>query len=360
MRVFTIGSDDSFSEYEPEPFQAEHEEAVLQKWLKANPDGVLEDGPLFIIGQEVHTDLGGFVDLLALDRHGNVVVVELKRARTPRDTIAQALEYAAYASRLDAVALERILQTSEGDESLSLADLHRTYFELDEAAAISFNKDQRVVIIGQKVTPQIRQTASFLGSKGLLVTCVEFSFFRGDGGRRLLSQEIVVTEERPQPGLITGSRTKVTEAGFLESCDAHGRAVFSRILDWANRNSMSIRWGRGFSVGVDLDGVRVVVCYAYPPYSGSEQSLYTALRDRFGLPRTAAPESVIATLRQRAEATGLFIEAGRDLKCLINRALADAELDKLMDWLESVRQAMVVYGPEASTESSDGATAGQE
>lgn len=84
MRVFSIGADDSFTEYESRQFEAEHEEAVLQKWLEANPDGILEDGGLLIIGREVLTDLGGFIDLLGLDRQGNVVVVELKSDRTPR------------------------------------------------------------------------------------------------------------------------------------------------------------------------------------------------------------------------------------------------------------------------------------
>ena len=51
MRVFSIGADDSFTEYEAKQFEAEHEEAMLQKWLEANPDGILEDGRLLIIGR---------------------------------------------------------------------------------------------------------------------------------------------------------------------------------------------------------------------------------------------------------------------------------------------------------------------
>ena len=44
---------------------------------------------------------------------------------------------------------------------------------------------------------------------------------------------------------------------------------------------MSIHWGtKGFSIGVDVDETRVVVCYVYPPHSVSKQTLYTALRDR--------------------------------------------------------------------------------
>ena len=108
-----------------------------------------------------------------------MVVVELKRDRTPRDVVAQALEYAAFAARLDVDELERILGEYRPDGTSDLADQHRGYF--DQAEAVAFNKDQRIVIVGQQVTPEIRQTASFLNSKGIQVTCVEFTFFRDAG-----------------------------------------------------------------------------------------------------------------------------------------------------------------------------------
>ena len=76
------------------------------------------NGPLLIIGRQVPTDLGKSIDLLGVDREGNVVVVELKRDRTPRDVVAQALEYAAFAAKLDAGALEGILGEYRPDEPL--------------------------------------------------------------------------------------------------------------------------------------------------------------------------------------------------------------------------------------------------
>ena len=153
MRVFSVESDGGFTEYERLPFKMEHEESVLEKWLESNPDGILEDGRVLIIGRQVGTDLGGFIDLLGIDRGGNVVVVELKRDRTPRDVVAQALEYTTFAARLDVDALEGILRGHEHDESLSLADLHRKYFGVDESEAVAFNKDQRIVIVRSPQSP---------------------------------------------------------------------------------------------------------------------------------------------------------------------------------------------------------------
>ena len=132
MRVFSVASDGRFTEYEQLPFEADHEESVLENWLESNPDGILEDGRVLIIGRQVQTDLGGIIDLLGVDREGNVVVVELKRDRTPRDIIAQALEYAAFAARLDVDALEGILR-DQHEESPGLAEHHREYFGFDQS-----------------------------------------------------------------------------------------------------------------------------------------------------------------------------------------------------------------------------------
>ena len=321
-------------------FEADHAESVLEEWLEANPDAILEDGRLLIIGRQVPTDLGGSIDLLGVDREGKVVVIELKRGRTPRDVIAQALEYVAFAARLDADALEDIHRAYSQDPlEMDLAFSHREHFSQSEAVA--FNKDQRIVIVGQSVPREIRQTAMFLGSKGILVTCVEFTFFRDADGGRLLSQEIVVGREDAKPSRTVGSKVSKTE--FLESCDEHGRAVFARILDLADRKGMSVRWGiKGFSMGVEVSGTRVVISYVYPP-----GTFWSALYDRAGIQKkTAAPAEAVAQLQQAAEHTGLFEPAGRgqSLKCVIDRPFTEDETNALVAWCESVEQAIQKYG----------------
>jgi len=327
------------------PFQVDHEEKVLEDWLESNPDGIVEDGRILIIGRQVVTNFGGFIDLLGLDREGNVVVVELKRDRTPRDTIAQALEYVSFAARLDIDQLEGILRSYLNDESLSLAEHHREFFQLGPEEAVAFNKDQRIVIVGQRVTPEIRQTATFLGSKGLRVTCVEFTFFQANDGTRLFSQEIVVGAESEKPKQVSsGSLPVVTEDAFLASADENGRAVFTRILELAKDRAMPIHWGtKGFSLNVNVEGTHVAVCFVYPPDSVYKQTIRTTLRGGVEK-KSAVPKKQIQTLWEQAEATGLFVPAGRELKCEITRALSESEMNSLVQWFESVEKTVKKYG----------------
>ena len=194
LQIFGIGEGETFTVYEPRQFEAEYEEAVLQNWLGANPDGVLEDEEMLVLGREVGTSLGGRIDLLGLDREGNVVVVELKRDDTPRDVIAQALEYAAWASEL---AEEDLEAHFNGDDSLSMAERHARYFGLGDAVIEDFNKGHRIVIVGQDVTDGIRCTAAYLNKQGIRLSCREFTLLQRDDGSRLLHLATVVPEGKP-------------------------------------------------------------------------------------------------------------------------------------------------------------------
>lgn len=219
MRIFGIDEGETFTVYEPRPFEGEYEEAVLQNWLAANPDGILENERMLVIGREVHTRLGGFIDLLGLDREGNVVVVELKRDDTPRDVIAQALEYAAWAAQLYGKKLE---EGYGGGDSLGLAKRHAKYFGLGEPVVEEFNRGQRIVIVGQNVTDRIRCTAAYLNEHGIRLSCREFTFFQSDDGGRLLHLATVLPEGKAHNRARSRERTETEQlisrfwAGLLD------------------------------------------------------------------------------------------------------------------------------------------------
>ena len=337
MRLFGVSNDGDFAEYVKAGFGDEHQEAELEDWLENNPDGIVEDSKLLIIGRQVQTSFGGAIDLLALDRWGDLVVIELKRGRTPRETISQALEYAAYAAQLDYAQIEGLARQHQDDDVLSLAEAHRAYFSLVPEEGVSFNKSQRIVIVGETITPEIRGTAQFLNDKGLRVTCLEFSFFRTDDGKRLLSGDIVVTNgARSEKPVASGSRAKITKEQFMKSLDANGIPIFTKILALAEERRLPIHWGsRGFSVNVNPNGVHFKFCYGYPPHSVYGQSIYTRLFDSAFFTRVNSGEAIARELAIKAKATGLFAPAGNEFKCSISRALTDKEVDALLAWIVS-------------------------
>lgn len=354
MKIYSITTDNKFKEYAEIGFKDEHRESILENWLENNPDKIIEDGKLLIIGRQVNTNLGSYIDLLAIDRQGDLLVIELKRDRTPRETLAQALEYCSFAEKLSYEQLDEIFRDYSGDEALNLAQYHREYFGLIPDEAVVFNNDQRIVIVGQKITPEIRQTSLFLRNKGVRVTCLEFTFFKADGGLRLLSTNIVVGSESPNISKVSSSSLPaITESFFLNSIDSNGKVIFEKLLAWAKSKSFPIHWGtKGFSLNVDLSGTHVAFCFGYPPNAVYQQSIYSALFGRGGLlSKIDISEQELQSLFSDARNTGLFQPAGRELKCLINRQFSEEETDKLILWLTKVTQEVEKHGLKGQGES---------
>ncbi|HEY3406632.1 MAG TPA: hypothetical protein VGK53_00510 [Propionicimonas sp.] len=67
---------------------------------------------LLAIGRQVHTPYGKIIDLLAIDADGNLHVLELKRDMTPRDVVAQALDYGSWVRWLQRADVQRSRRTT--------------------------------------------------------------------------------------------------------------------------------------------------------------------------------------------------------------------------------------------------------
>ena len=343
MRIFNVRNDGKFEEFSQVPFQMEHEEKILEDWMESNPNGIIEDGNILIIGRQITTNLGGSIDLLGIDREGDVVVIELKRDRTPRDTLAQALEYASFTEQLNIDQLETILQKYQNDDSLIIADYHRTYFELSPDEAVAFNKDQRIVIVGQRITDEIKQTSVFLRNKGLRVTCLEFSFFQTDDGKNLLSHDVVIGQEPKKiKQITTASLPVVNKDSFLASLDENGKPLFKRILDFAVENSFPIHWGtKGFSMNYDKNGIHVPICYGYPPSSVFKQSIYLGFVGKGGLKiKLDIEDSEIDQLFEACNKTELFQPAGRELKAVISAPYSKDNIESIMGIFDLIIQSI--------------------
>ncbi len=55
---------------------------------------------LMFLARQVPTSYGKFVDMLTMDASGDLSVIELKRDRTPREVVAQLIDYASWVQSL--------------------------------------------------------------------------------------------------------------------------------------------------------------------------------------------------------------------------------------------------------------------
>jgi alkylated DNA nucleotide flippase Atl1 len=152
----------------------------IERWLKANPALLGED--LLIVASQ----LTGFdktkdrPDLLALDRSGKLVVIEIKRDDSGSGQDLQALRYAAYVSTLEAeqlVGLYRAYVAGEQQRELTPAEARK---EIDDfitdgdVETLDEDEQPRLVLVAAHFQVGVTNTALWLTRNFEIdITCVQ-------------------------------------------------------------------------------------------------------------------------------------------------------------------------------------------
>ena len=147
----------------------------LEDWLCDNIDLLSDD--LLVIGRQIH-QYGGVLDLLAVDRKGNLVVIELKRNRTPRDVVAQALDYASWVKGFDRDDVERYAQKHL---SKSFDQAFTGAFDCEPPEVV--NEMQRIYIVASSVDASTQRIVDYLADTYRVdINAGTFSYFKVAGG----------------------------------------------------------------------------------------------------------------------------------------------------------------------------------
>jgi hypothetical protein len=216
MRAFELVSGGDPVEREVEPFQSE---GKLEQLLHSVPSLLLDEDVL-IIGRQVGVDTGT-LDLLGIDKYGNVVVFELKKGDSgygsasegsilsqPQE-YAQALHWLTYEDLNDIFAEystevgAKDWPGSDGLDGDSLLDAFESYFGTPLQQE-TFNQNQRMVIVAEEITDRTAANARYLRDEGLHLQCVEVQRFRlstdADSSPVLVASTVVdYDEKRVQP-----------------------------------------------------------------------------------------------------------------------------------------------------------------
>lgn len=302
------------------------------------------------------------LDHLLVDQDAVPTLVEVKRGSNPeirRKVVGQMLEYAAHAVRTwkaddlrrafvqtwrDAeggpdAKLEEFLQDESPPEDGLEAEPRRSADEFWDAVATNLAaRKLRLLFVADAIPVELERVVEFLNEQmsGIEVLAVEIKRFQNQSNETFVPRVMGQHAKLRRPGY--ASRRKVTRPEFLESCDEHGKEVFSRILDFAHEESMLVSWGdKGFSLGVDVEETRVVFCAGYPPSVRGGQIFQTWLFDSRGGIAHKIPEfgDVVENLRRQAAQTKLFnarVGNGKDRKCQITRKFTADEVNALVAW----------------------------
>lgn len=185
-------------------------ESKLEQLILDDPE-ILEV-KLLLLGSQVETSYGKYIDLLGVDIEGAVHILELKRDRTPRDVVAQTLDYASWVSGLG------------NDEVRSIFEKHHSEESFDEAFARRFdgapvpdelNSEHRMTIIASDLDTSTERIVEYLNNvHELPINVMLFRYFK-DQGHEYLARTWLIDAAAPvavsTPG--SGKSTKATWNG---------------------------------------------------------------------------------------------------------------------------------------------------
>ena len=200
----------------------------LQEWLAHEPSALGEE--LLIIQKEFDgfDDTRERLDLLALDKDGNLVIIENKLDDSGRDVVWQALKYASYCASLTKAQIVDIYQqyldryepvTREVDLLNAPASASARICEfldapdLDELK-LNLGNSQRIMLVAANFRKEVTSTALWLLGQGISIACFKITPY--SLGEQLLINidQIIPTPEAKE--LMIGINAKEAEEKTTE------------------------------------------------------------------------------------------------------------------------------------------------
>jgi hypothetical protein len=213
MNLWSIGKDKSLKPVSKSKLNFEND---IENWIIDDP--TILDLDLMILGRQVHTDHGGYIDILGINKDGDLVIVELKRNRTPRDVIAQCLDYASWVSELS---YEQIIDLHKKYSGINLEESYQNFF--DDQIPESLNENHQIVIVAASLDDATERIIQYLADKhSININAVFFNAFDIDG-KQILGRSWLKDPEFIEVKSSKGKRASWTGYLFVNTGIKEGR-----------------------------------------------------------------------------------------------------------------------------------------
>ena len=242
----------------------------LEEWLRQDISLISDD--LLVIGQQVKTEYGGEIDLLAMDSDANLVVLELKKGQTPRDVVAQALDYASWVHQLDHDKVMEVALRHFGSKQ-AFKDKFRETFRANMPEAV--NEHHRMYIVASSLDSSTERIIEYLSEvHGIDINAATFAYFQTEGmewlGRTMLLDEEDKDSSNNGNPTLDEFRALAEENGVL---DLWKRAL-SELETITDR---TVRKRHSLLFRVPIDGTPRWFLRIYPGRSSQERGLSVAI-----------------------------------------------------------------------------------
>jgi hypothetical protein len=317
-------------------------ETRLEEWLEHDIT-VLSDN-LLLIGRQVETQFGGYIDLLCLDGNGDPVIVELKKDRTPREITAQVLDYASWVKDLSNDDITRLADgylKPKGFNSLADAFLQTFGLELPDV----LNQSHRMLVVASRVDPASERIISYLSdSYGVDINAVTFQYFRDGPAGELLARTFLIEPEQVEYKSQTRGGSKRRRSLRLEELAAMAEEqglgrFYNRLVTALETHFQKTTTASALSLYGQFDDVQKVVMTLIPTESSAESGLrFHFYKYRFAQFFQTDVETVVAQLPETIIEWKYVASESGEWDGYDGFFKTDAEVTRFAQWVEGRRK----------------------
>ncbi|MEW6584954.1 MAG: hypothetical protein AB1442_05005 [Nitrospirota bacterium] len=253
--LYKLGkTDDKFSSVEPMPFEGLPKEKELEELLAENLWDILFEGnELMPISQE--RSWQPEADIYALNRHGDLVIFELKRDFADSGAVHQLLRYCEKAAHFGYGKLEEIFRKYSKKDKADLREQHQADFDLEHPLdKSSFNTRQHLIVVGNAGDEELIHNVDYWKSRGLLLDFIPYRVYRIKG--ELYFEFFSLPYDRhANPGYTKGvifdTNLSYDKDSIWYMCDNNRVAAFgdqSHVVNYLNKKDIVFLYQKGAGI----------------------------------------------------------------------------------------------------------------
>ena len=224
----------------------------LQEWLAKNPQALTRDNDdeLLIIQKEFagFDDTKERLDLLAIDKQRNLVIIENKLDDSGRDVVWQALKYAGYCANLRKEQILDIFQLYldkyEPEETRPAADVMAEFLECESLDEVQINQSrtQRVMMVAASFRKEVTNTALWLMQFGLRVQCFKVKPYKFNDDVFVDIRQVIPTPEAESfmIGMAQKEAEEQSTSGELKTRHLLRKAFWTKMLERLKASSCTL------------------------------------------------------------------------------------------------------------------------
>jgi hypothetical protein len=159
----------------------------IQEWIAGTPEILGE--PLMIISKELILPSGRRLDLLAVDKEGALVVIELKRDNSGSSVEWQAIKYASYCSSFSHDEIYKYFAEYLGTDG---DDAQVKIEEFINCEPKDLNQRQRIILVANEFHSEVISAVLWLRESEIDIECIRLTPYFDQNGELFINPEIII------------------------------------------------------------------------------------------------------------------------------------------------------------------------